>query len=63
MFFISDFGNDFGNFRTDCCRILMKCKEDSFMVRKSSVPNSYALSLFNHKKQSITHTLIEPRGN
>jgi len=47
--------------RHEAERILNRCTSDSFVVRKSSVANSFALSLYNHKKQSVTHTLIEPR--
>jgi len=47
--------------RQEAERILYRCTTDSFVVRKSSVANSFALSLYNHKKQTVTHTLIEPR--
>lgn len=43
-------------------RILFRCTEDSFLVRKSSIKDAFALSLYNHKKQTVTHTLIEPRN-
>jgi len=48
--------------RQDAEKTLFKCLEDSFLVRKSSVKDSFALSLYNHKKQTVTHTLIEPRN-
>jgi len=47
--------------RKEAEKILYRCIEDSFVVRKSSVKDSFALSLYSHKKQSVTHTLIEPR--
>jgi len=47
--------------RQEAERILFRCKEDSFVVRKSSIQNAFALSLYNHKKQTVTHTLIEPK--
>jgi hypothetical protein len=40
--------------------LLSMCKEDSFMVRHSSVEDHYALSLFDFKKQQVNHTLIKP---
>lgn len=42
-------------------RLLFRCTEDSFLVRKSSVKDSYAFSLYNHKKGTVSHTLIVPK--
>jgi len=47
--------------RQEAENILYKCVQDTFLVRKSSVKDSFALSVYNHKKQTVTHTLIEPR--
>jgi len=41
-------------------KILSKCKEDSFLVRSSSLKNHFAVSLFNSKNSKISHTLIVP---
>jgi len=47
--------------RKESEKILYQCSEDSFLVRKSSIKDSYAVSIYNHKKQTVSHTLIEPR--
>jgi len=55
----------YGNIdRTEAERVLFACTTDSFLVRKSnSVKDAFALSLYNRKKQTVNHTLIEPRNN
>lgn len=47
--------------RKEAERVLLKCTVDSFLVRKSSIKGSYALSMYDAKKRTVTHTLIEPR--
>jgi len=47
--------------RTEAERVLKGCAEDSFLVRKSSIPGSFALSMWEVKPKQLTHTLIEPR--
>lgn len=47
--------------RKEAERLLLACSSDSFLVRKSSVKGSFAMSLFDYKKRTVTHTLIEPR--
>lgn len=42
--------------------ILLACKEDTFLVRDSSIPFHYAISLFNFKEQNVQHSLIVPLG-
>jgi len=54
----------YGNIdRKEAEQILRSCVYDSFLVRKSSVKDSYAISFYNSKKNSINHTLIEPRND
>jgi len=48
--------------RQEAERILNNCKQNSFLVRKSSIKDSYALSLFNWRNRTIAHTLIVPRN-
>jgi len=48
--------------RKEAERLLFQCTEDAFLVRKSSVKNSFAVSIYNHKKQTVNHTLIESRS-
>jgi len=48
--------------RPEAEKILSRCTEDSFLVRKSSVKDAFAISLYNHRKQTTTHSLVEPRN-
>lgn len=41
---------------------LLACKEDSFLVRTSSVEDSYALSLYNFEDQTVHHVLIKVKA-
>jgi hypothetical protein len=47
--------------RKEAEKILFRCAHDSFLVRKSSVKDAFAVSLYNHKKQTVVHSLIEKR--
>lgn len=40
--------------------ILEKFQKDCFLVRNSSKPNHYALSLYSFRLQKVSHTLIVP---
>lgn len=42
--------------------ILLACKEDTFLVRDSSIPFHFAISLFTFKEQNVQHSLIVPLG-
>ena len=44
--------------RADAEKILKNCDRDSFLIRPSSTPGSYAISLYFSKTKSVTHTLI-----
>ncbi|PRP87985.1 hypothetical protein PROFUN_02722 [Planoprotostelium fungivorum] len=46
--------------REEAEKILRNCSHDSFLVRKSSIRDSYAVSFFSLNKRAISHTLIEP---
>eukprot|EP01114_Cavostelium_apophysatum_P008679 TRINITY_DN2136_c0_g1_i1.p1 TRINITY_DN2136_c0_g1~~TRINITY_DN2136_c0_g1_i1.p1 ORF type:complete len:688 (-),score=180.13 TRINITY_DN2136_c0_g1_i1:35-2098(-) len=46
--------------REEAEAILLRSKCDSFLLRESSVPGSFAVSLFEFKSQKIAHTLIQP---
>jgi len=48
--------------RKEAEEILRGSMEDTFLVRKSSVKDSFAISLYDAKRRKITHTLIEPRN-
>ena len=49
--------------RKEAEKILFKCTEDSFLVRRSSVKDAYAVSLYNQKKQTVIHSLIHRKAN
>jgi hypothetical protein len=45
--------------RPEAEEILRRSIEDSFLVRKSSVKDSYAISFYDSRKRIVTHSLIE----
>lgn len=44
--------------RAEAEKILKNCDRDSFLIRPSSTPGNYAISLYFSKTKSVTHTLI-----
>ena len=48
--------------RKEAEEILRKYDQDSFLVRKSSVKDSFAISLYRPNLNKLTHSLIVPRN-
>jgi hypothetical protein len=48
--------------RAQAENILSQCDYNAFLIRRSSVPGSYAISFWNFQKKSSFHTICTPKS-
>jgi len=46
--------------RKEAERLLISCNQNSYMVRNSSIPHCFALSIFSYSKRTMLHLLVQP---